>query len=155
MQPKDAPPRQPKLPESALVYDFSEHKLITAYRKDFKRHDVVTLINAVTFNASVTSFTGYSFEVPAYYKALILINLGVTLAPTDIIISIEFSDDNINWYKYMIGPFGDLRYEDAAGAKTESLSMPVMAKYMRAKAVATGTSATALFTLTVKAILTS
>ena len=155
MQPKDTAPKQPKLPESALIYDFSEHKLITAYRKDFKRHDSIILINAVTFNATVTTFTGYSFEVPAYYKALLLVDLGVTLAPTDIVISVEFSDDNINFYKYMYGPLGDLRYEDAAGAKTECLSIPIIAKYMRAKATATGTSASALFKLTVKAILTS
>ena len=155
MQPKDISPKQPKLPESAQVYDYSEHKLVTAYRKDFKRHDVITLIDAVTYNAVTTTFTGSSYEIPAYYKALILINLTVTLAPTDILISIEFSDDNINWYKYMLGPFGDLRYEDAAGNKTECLSMPLIAKYMRGKAVATGTSGTALFKLTLKAILTS
>jgi hypothetical protein len=146
-------PQQPRLPESASVFDTTQQEFEVAYRKDFKRTRQVILINNITFDNVTTSFTGVAFEVPAYAIALICINLGVTLVPTDIVFNLEFSCDKIVWFKYMRGPFGDLRYEDAAGAKTECLDIPILAKYMRCRAVATGTSAVNMFTATVTAVL--
>jgi len=145
--------KQARLPESAQVFDESEHEFVVAYRKDFKRVKTITLIDAVTFNAVTTTKTGNLFEVPAFAKALILIDLDVTGAPTDILFEIFFSEDRQNWYKYMIGPFGDLRYEDAAGDKYECLEIPILAPYMRCKVTATGTDASKTFLTTVKAIL--
>ena len=147
------PVKQARLPESAQIWDSSDHQFVTAYRKDFKRQKTLKLIDAITFNASVTSKTGALFEVPAYSSALIFLDVDVTSSPTDILISIEFSHDRQNWYKYMRGPFGDLRYEDAAGDKTECIDIPILAPYIRAKAVATGTSGTNKFKLTVGAIV--
>ena len=153
MHGKNQPIKIAHLPESAQIFDSSDHQFVTAYRKDFKRVKTIVLLDAVTFNASVTTKTGKLFEVIAYRDALILINLDVTSTPTDIVFEIEFSHDRQNWFKYVIGAFGDLRYEDAAGDKKECLEIPLLAPYMRCKATATGTSGSALFLTTVKAIL--
>jgi len=141
------------LPESALIWDNSDHIFVTAYRNDFKRVKTIALLPAVTFNASVTSKTGKLFEVVAYRSALIMINLVVTGAPTDIVFEIEFSHDRAVWFKYVIGAFGDLRYEDAAGDKKECMEIPLLAPYVRCKATATGTDGTKHFDATVWAVL--
>lgn len=153
MNNKFIPPKQATLPESAQIWDISTQKFITAYRKDFKRQKTLTLIDAITFNAATTTKTGILFDVAAYASALILIDVDVTGAPTDIIFELEFSVDRVNWYKYMMGPFGDLRYEDAAGDKQECLELVILAPYMRCKTTATGTDATKTFKATVKAIV--
>ncbi len=150
---KDPVVKQAHLPESALIWDISDHQFVEAYRKDFKRVKTIRLLDAVTFNASTTDKTGKLFEVPAYANGLILIDLVVTGAPTDILIALQFSHDRQNWYKYMRGPFGDLRYEDAAGDKTECLDIPILAPYMRGYAIATGTDGSKTFKLSLIAIL--
>ena len=150
---QELPVKVARLPESAQIFDSSDREFVVAYRKDFKRVKTIVLIDAVTFNASVTTKTGKSFEVIAYRDALILINLDVTGAPTDIVFDIEFSRDRQNWFKYVIGPFGDLRYEDSAGDKKDCLEIPILAPFMRCKATATGTDGSKTFKSTIKAIL--
>lgn len=150
---KDLPVKQAKLPETAQIWDVTDREFVTAYRQDFKRQKAITLIDAILFDDVITTKTGEAFEVPAYKNALILINIVVTAAPTDIVIDLEFSHDNSAWYKFMRGPFGDLRYEDAAGDKTEALDIPILAPYIRAKATAAGTTGSAKFRLSVIAIL--
>ncbi len=147
------PVKQARLPETAQIWDSSDHQFVEAYRKDFKRVKTIKLIDAVTFNASITAKTGILFEVPAYSNVLILIDVDVTSTPTDLLINIEFSHDRANWYKFMRGPFGDLRYEDSAGDKTECLDIPILAPYMRGYAIATGTDGSKFFKLSLLAIL--
>lgn len=149
--PKDLKAQQ--LYELALIWDADEEEWVQAYRADFKRLKTIKLIDAVEFNATTTTKTGESFDIRPYRDALILINVDVSNSPTDIVIDIEFSDDNSTFYKYMQGPFGDLRYEDAAGDKKEALPIPLRVPYIRASATATGTSGTNKFTLTVKAAM--
>ena len=150
---KNSPPKQALLPETAQIWDNSDREWVPAYRKDFRRVKTVDLLKNVTFNTVLTHETVKPFEVPAYTNALICIDLDVTGAPTDIVISIYFSHDGATWFKYMLGPFGDLRYEDAAGDKKECLALPILANYIKAGGVSTGTDGDKTFRLTVKAIL--
>lgn len=149
--PKDLPIQ--KLNEVALIWDPDSESWAISYRTDFKRLKTITLIDNVEFNATVTTHTGISFDIQAYRECVILINVAVTSTPTDIVIDIEESDNNSDFYKYMGGPFGDLRYEDAAGDKKEAIPLPLRVPYIRAKATATGTSGSNKFTLTVKAAM--
>ena len=71
-------------------------------------------------------------------------------APTDILIEIEQSDGGGTWYKYMTGPFGDLRYVSGAGDKKECIDGEVRAHYFRVKVTATGTTAADTFTLSLR-----
>ena len=111
-----------------------------------------TFVNAVTFAAADEAYTSPSFKCADYSEFLLLINLDVTGAPTDIYANIEFSDDNSNFFKYMLGPFGDLRYEDTAGDKKECLLIPVLAPYVRVQLVSSGCAGGATFLMTVKGI---
>jgi len=146
-------PQQARLLESAQVYDESDHEWVLAFRTDFKRQKTITPIEAITFNDSTTTYTSSSFDVRPYCNGLLLINLDVTGAPTDIVFYLEFSDDNANWYIYVIGAFGDLRYEDGAGDQMECLDFPILAPFLRLRAVATGTDAVKTFLITAKAVL--
>jgi len=142
-----------RLPEIAFIYNENSHEWETAYRKDFKRQRTITPINAILFDDTAETFTSEIFAVSPYSTGLLLINLDVTSAPTDIYFNIEFSDDMINWFKYMIGPFGDLRYEDAAGDKKECLDFPILAPYLRVYAVSSNCDASNTFLITAKIIL--
>jgi len=142
-----------RLPEHAHVWDFNANDWETAYRKDFKRQRTITPVNAITFDSANETYTSKSFLVAPYANGLLLINLDVTSSPTDIVIYVQFSDDNQNWFNYVIGPFGDLRYEDAAGDKKECLDFPILAPYMRLYLVSSGCDESNTFLMTCKVVL--
>jgi len=121
-----------------------------AYRADLRRRKTVKFIDNVTFDATTTTATSESFKCEPYKQFIVLIELDVTGAPTDILYDIEYSDDGGKFYKLMNGPFGDLRYEDAGGDLIEAVTGYVIAPYMRIKATATGTGQGATFRTTVK-----
>ena len=140
------------LRDSIQVLDQDENDFTKCWLTACKRLKTKKLIDAITFNDVIASYTSASFFCEPYRKFALLIDLDVTLAPTDIVISVEFSDDNAKWYKYMNGFFGDLRYEDSAGDLLEAVLGELRSSYVRLKAVATGTTATATFKLTAKLI---
>ena len=144
-----------KLKELALIWDPEAESWVKAYRRDFKRQKSITLIDTVTLDDSVTSFTGTGMDIRPYKEGLVTIRIDVANAPTDVVIDIEFSDNNFDYYKYMQGPFGDLRYEDGAGNKKECLPVPAHAPFIRAKITGTGTTSSATFIVTVKFIANS
>ena len=121
---------------------------------DLTAQAVNTFVDNITFDADPTTYTATGIDVSAYRDFLLLISLAVANTPIDIVIRVEFSDDDSTYYSYMSGPFGDLRYEDAAGAKLEAIVGKCVAPYMRVYVAATGTNGTDTFTLTVKAVLT-
>lgn len=109
-----------------------------------------TLVDAITFDDDPTTYEATGVATKDYRFFALAIDLAVVDAPTDIVIAVQFSDDDSTYYNLMNGPFGDLRYEDTAGAKKEVLVGRVIADYMRVYVVATGTDSTHKFTLTVK-----
>lgn len=109
-------------------------------------------INAVVFNNVVTSYTSASFDARIFYEGLLEIDLACANAPTDIVIILEFSHDNANWYQFMRDAWGDFRYEDTACPNAESFDFPVKAGYVRIRAVATGTDAVNTFTLSARGV---
>ena len=110
--------------------------------------DSGTFIDGEVFDDSQSSYTSGYADIRSFREFLLRINLTVTLAPTNITIDVEISDDATNWYKYMQGPFGSLMYEDTAGNKMECLPGKCADNFIRLKATATGTDATNKFTLT-------
>lgn len=148
MIPKPKDLKQEMLNESALIYDESTHEWVVAYRKDFKRFKCVTFLKEILFNDTAQAYTSEPFECIAYAIGLLKINLDVTSSPTDIYFNLEFSDNLIDWHKYMKGPFGDLRYEDSAGDKKECLDFPVLDRYVRIYAVSSGCDSSNTFKIT-------
>jgi len=110
-------------------------------------------VDAVVFNEAAEAYTSEKLDVSDYRDFAVLLDLAVALAPTDILISVEFSDDCTTYYRLVNGPFGDLRYEDTAGAKKEAIIGKVIASYMRIHVLSTGCNATNTFTLTAKVVL--
>lgn len=106
-----------------------------------------TCLDSVVFNDATTTTTSTAVNCSAFHDFLLSLNVDVTGAPTDILFDVEFSQDNSTFYKYMTGPFGDLRYEDTAGDKLECISGRCLDKYIRLKATATGTAEAATFTV--------
>lgn len=113
----------------------------------------LTFVNNITFDNVTTTYAANGVDVSAYRRFALLIEVVVVDTPTDVVIRVQFSDDDSLYYNYMNGPFGDIRYEDAAGTKTEAISGECVADYMRVEVVATGTNGTHKFVLTVKAML--
>ena len=149
-----APPAQQLLPEAAFVWVGGKEKWEIAYRTDYKRIKTINFVDNILFDTANETYTSDIVKCAPFRNFMLLINLQVTGAPTDIVTDVRFSDDRANFYKYMIGPFGDLRYEDTAGDKMECIAGPVIAPYMQLKLSSTGCAVGKTFLMTVKAILT-
>lgn len=143
---------QPLLVETALVWNDTTGKWEIAYRTDFRRQRTITLVDKILFNSSGQAYTSDIINCAAYRNLLLLINLKVTGAPTDIVIDTKFSDDRANFFKYMRGPFGDLRYEDSAGDKMECIDGPILASYMQLMLTSSGCDGSKTFLMTIKAV---
>jgi len=105
-------------------------------------------LSGIVFNNVLTTATSTAVFCRHFHEFNLMLGITIALAPTDILFSVLFSFDNVTYYKYMNGPFGDLRYEDSAGAIAECISGPIIANWIKLKAVATGTDATNTFTVT-------
>lgn len=146
---------QPEILDTGRVLDQDSNTWISGFQNFYKTQVTETFINNLVFDDSLTSKLSEKFLCAAFRKFTLLIDLAVTLTPTDILIEIFVSDDGSNFYKLMNGPFGDIRYEDSAGDKMEAIQGEINAPYMKVKATATGTDATNKFTLTAKVSFTS
>ncbi len=119
------------------------------------RQKIVTPIDGTVFDDDPTTETSSAIDTANFKAFLLLISIAVTSTPTDCLIELLFSDDDVTYYKYMIGPFGDIRYEDTAGSKLECLSGPILAPFMKVKVTCTGTDGSKKFTVTVKAVISA
>lgn len=146
---------QPEILDTGRVLDQDSNTWISGFQNFYKIQVSETFINNITFDDSTSSKLSNRFLTAAFRKFTLLLNLTVTLAPTDILIEIFVSDDGSTFYKLMDGVFSDLRYEDSAGNKMEAIQGEINAPYMKIKATATGTDATNKFTLSAKATFSS
>lgn len=117
--------------------------------------ETITLVDGVVFDVDAETYTATGVDVSDYRDFLLLIDLAVVGAPTDLQIQVRFSDDDSKYRQYMNGPFGDLRYEDAAGAKAEAIHGKCLGPYMDIHVISTGCDGSKTFTLTVKAVLSN
>lgn len=141
--------------DTARILNQEENEWDAGYLIVYRRIKTLKFFATKVFNDTLSIFTSETFLVSPYSKFRLYIYLIVTLAPTDILVEVEFSYNGSTWYKYMEGPFGDLRYEDAAGDKKECIDGEIRSTYMRVKATATGVDATNNFTVSVRAEVSS
>lgn len=137
--------------EAIQLWDERDLKWKLAYEAKFKRLETIQFVKDVLFDSAAEVYTSAVFECAAFKEFMLLIDLDVTLAPTDIQIWVEFSHDNANFFKLMDGPFGSLMYEDAAGDKKECVTGKIIAHWMRIYVVSSGCTSTATFKLSVTA----
>jgi hypothetical protein len=143
------------LKEATQVWDERDSDWKIAYEARVRRIEHVEFLKEVLFNSTAEAFTSKSFECAAFRAFTLMINLVVANAPTDIRIDVEFSHDNINFYKHMDGPFGSLMYEDSAGNKKECVIGRLTAQWMRIYVLSSGCTASATFTLSIDAELSA
>lgn len=137
--------------ESIQLWDERDLKWKLAYEARVRRLETVQFVKGVLFDSAAETYTSDSFECAPYKEFLLLIDLDVTGAPTDIRIDVEFSHDNVNFFKLMDGPFGSLMYEDSAGDKKEAVSGKIIAHWMRIYVVSSGCTSSLTFKLSVTA----
>ena len=137
--------------ESIQIWDERELKYKLAFEARFRRLETVEFVKAVLFDSAAETFTSKEFECAPYKEFSLLVDVDVTGVPTDIQIWVEFSHDNVNFFKLMDGPFGSLMYEDTAGDKKECVSGKIIAHWMRIYVVSSGCDAGATFKLSVTA----
>ena len=114
---------------------------------------ITTLIDAVRIDNDPTTSSSSKLDVHDFSKGLLFIDIDSTLAPTDLLIDLEVSDDNgTTWYKLMNDFLSDLRYEDTATASglKECLEIPLPGDDIRVTVTGTGTDATNYFDVTIK-----
>lgn len=117
------------------------------------REVTTTFVDAVEFNAGITTYTSASFDISEFRNMCLYIALVITLTPTRLDLDIEFSDDDVTYYKLMTGPFANIKYSYLAGNRNEAIEGPLRAKYFRVKVTSTGTTAANKFTLTLKTFM--
>ena len=137
--------------EAIQIWDERDLKYRLAYEARVRRLETFEFVKAVLFDSTAEVYTSKSFECAPYKEFLLMIDLDVTGVPTDIQIWVEFSHDNVNFFKLMDGPFGSLMYEDSAGDKKEAVSGKIIAGWMRLYVVSSGCDATNTFKLSVTA----
>lgn len=114
-----------------------------------------TLINEIRLDDDPTFYYSAALDIDGWSAVWILIDIDSTLAPTDIRILAQFSDDGgTTWWDFVEGLWASLFWEDAdtaAGIKRAFLLPCGGIDDIRVGAIATGTNATNFFDVTVKA----
>ena len=114
-----------------------------------------TLIDGIRLDNDPTFYNSAALDVEGYAMVALLVAIDSTLAPTDVRIVVQFSDDGgTTWWDYEEGFWASLYWEDTATATEihKAFVLPVAGfDVMRIRAVATGTNAANYFDVTVKA----
>lgn len=103
-----------------------------------------------TYDNVTTTQTSAAIECWHYRKASLAFGLTKANAPTDIRIDVEVTHDGTNWRKERSGPLGQLLFSDTAvgsGGLTFGWEWDISAHSMRIVVTATGTTASATFTV--------
>jgi len=114
-----------------------------------------TLIDAVRLDDAPTFYNSAALYIEGYSMVALLVSIDSTLAPTDVRLLAQFSDDGgTTWWDFEEGLWASLYWEDTATATEihKAFVLPVAGfDHVRIRAVATGTDATNYFDVTVKA----
>lgn len=137
--------------ESKQIWDDRDQQWKVAYQTLARRLETISFVKDVLFDSDAKTYTSKVFECAPFQKFLLMIDVGVTLAPTDIQIFVQFSPDLAKWFDYSDGPFGSLMYESTAGDKKECASGRIIAHWMRVYVVSSGCNASNTFKLSVLA----
>ncbi len=144
------PPPRESLLDTAAVLDQRKSEWNDAYDTRYKRVQVVTFLDKKVFDDVAGTWTSDEFFCAPYSKFCFLNNVAWTLTPTSLQLYIEVSDDAINWYQKMDGPFGSYMYVPAQGAIKDSVEGIINSTWVRVRAVVVGSSAVNKCTLTSK-----
>ena len=111
-----------------------------------------TLLDALAFNAQVTSRNSDAVDCEGYRKFALYLEMLSAGVPTTIQFIPQFIDDEGNWFDHLQGLFASLYYEDTVMTSVirEVFHGEVVGDSFRLRAVAVGSDATNTFTITAK-----
>ena len=113
----------------------------------------IEAVNSVKLDDDPTFYNSLGYDVTGAVGCQVLIDIDSTLAPTDIRVLAQFSDDGgTTWWDYEEGLWASLFFEDTdtAAGINKTYTLPVSGHdELRIRLVATGTDATNFFTVTV------
>lgn len=121
--------------DSAMVLDQAEGEWRQGWLKVYKRHKIVTLLDALS--VGTTAVYSVSFYAAPYSEFLLLLDLTIPGVASVVIFTIELSDDNAKWYELKDTEALNIQYSNADGSLKNSISLKCIAPYMRLKAIAT------------------
>ena len=114
-----------------------------------------TLIDAIRIDDAPTFYNSAAMDVTEWNAVWVLIDIDSTLAPTDLRVMAQFSDDaGTTWWDFEEGLWASLYWEDtdtAAGINKAFLLPCGGIDDIRIRVVGTGTDATNFFDVTVLA----
>jgi len=112
------------------------------------RSTITQVFTAQVFNNTTTAANSTSFDASRYRSALVYVDLARANAPTDIRLIVQMDRGSGNWFDYLIDQWVDMRFIPGQMPFTQvlPLNFPPGAT-LRVRAVATGTTASATFTL--------
>lgn len=118
-------------------------------RRSITRSEVFTPIDAQNVE---TAYTSDSVSTWGYRYFVLYLDIDSTESPTDIVIEVQFSPDNTNWYKFMNDFFGDMRWTDTetADGVAECVCYNNVGRYMRLVATVTGGDGSNFFAVTAR-----
>lgn len=136
--------------DAGVVRMTADRKLLISHRRELSGTN--TFQSAVTLNATTTN-TSSSYDATNYRRGRLYYTIDSTGTPTDIRITLQYSDDNSTFYDVQEGLWGDLRYEDTATATEIAHSVPFpepLGQYIKIKVDGTGTDGSNTFLVTTK-----
>ena len=112
------------------------------------RSAITKIFNAQVFNNTTTTANSTSFDATRYRFVKFYYSITVANAPTDIRLIVEYDRGSGNWHSELVQHVTDLRYVTAQMPVNEVTTIPFVAgATFRIRVVATGTTASATYTL--------
>jgi hypothetical protein len=115
--------------------------------------DFTTIIDAVQIDDAPTSYNSAMQSTPGMAGALVLIAIDSTLAPTNLRVLAQYTDDGgTTYWDFEEGLWASLYWEDTdtTSGVHKAFNLPLYYPDWRIRIVGTGTDATNYFTVTVK-----
>ena len=128
-----------------------EQKFPASVTGQVSRSPVTTLLDGVVFNDVLSSQNSGQVDCAGFREFVLYLTMLSASTPTDIQFIPQFSNDGgTTWFSYLQGPWASMFFEDAVMSSeiTEAYSGLVVGRLFRLRAVATGTTSSATFTVT-------
>jgi hypothetical protein len=139
----------PEIPDQGRVYDEDLAEWDSGWQTCFKRHKVVTFLDAILFNDVIGSATSELFKCAPYRFAEICFDVVKSGEPTNVLYYIETSPDGVAWFVASSSIWSG--HSSTATGKI-SLIDRIISPYFRVRADATNVTALNTFLVSVKVV---
>jgi len=121
--------------DTARIVDVIEGEWTLGWLKVYKRHRIIKSFDLVS--VSTSEKVSDAFYCAPYSEFLLEMNLVIPGVASVLIVDVELSDDQSNWFKLRDEEVKNILFDNADGSQKVCLSGKCIAPYMRLKAIAT------------------